>query len=74
MARQYDTDQSACNHRNVNIVNLRPDRLGETMYDGSDEGGGIGFRRMHAHDARCEDCGAEGNVIFSFERLERFDE
>jgi hypothetical protein len=69
---EYDSHPDDCNHSNVTIVNIRPDRFGKTMYDDSDEDGGFDIHRMHAYDARCEDCGYRGTVVYRFERLEDF--
>jgi hypothetical protein len=68
----YDYDPDDCNHSTVTIVGIRPDRYGKAMYDDSDEGGGFDIHRLHAYDARCEDCGSRGKVVYRFERLEGF--
>jgi hypothetical protein len=68
---EYDYDPDDCKHSNVNIVGIRPDRYGQTMYDGS-EGDGFDIHRMHAYDARCEGCGYHGTAVYRFERLEDF--
>jgi hypothetical protein len=73
MMKEYDTDPSDCNHSDIVITGYTPDSFGVTMYDDSDDvGSDTGFQRMHAYDARCEDYGANGNVVYRFERLEDF--